>query len=700
MLKGAIVAMFILGQLKSPYNELFQQKAWDRYVTALNKEGLRWWFNMDIPTLASHLIPLASVSRRVIVPLRLQFLSEAVNMMASLDILDNYYQWFMKDDDLEAAAAAAGAAVFSAFEMGIGFDRIVDWCDRIKYLLRHQDDLSVPAISGLWHFRGMIGACVESNTIPVIKATEQSLAWSRRTGANNLRAHAAIFHLFGCVGNAEFDKIESIIIDVKTLCNVANISYSAKAVLMAFVGVHQMAKGRVEQSAELLKRNLPAAGSNELPTHSKMQIHYHAALHAALISDINALNHLAGMIQDLSFPLDMPFHSSYLHYVLGIVFLNANQLDKALFHVQRARAKGKESKSPLCENHIAMLQGQVLSDRGDFEIAGRLLQTWQDIWKNNGHKLYMIASEMEIANMLLVRGQKDAAREKYENARKLWPLESPIYVHARSSDFVKKIESALFSAQEPLNIQISKNTPPVSIQTFGELKIKIEGHVIDDRQWEAPRLKNLLKALIVLGATDVSAERLIGLLWPDADHGPAGLKDSVRRLRRVRANSPPWISMQNRRVSLSPKLCKIDAIQFQEQLAFALSDSASVHNIREALDIYKDDFLKNDVNHAWIIQHRDNLKSAYEEGVLVLADLCRETDQMEIAVPYIKKAIAQSPHNAKLYAGLMVFHVREGAPSKAHQVYRWAGEVFYGTTGDEGREKLKQLADLLETGHG
>ncbi len=53
----------------------------------------------------------------------------------------------------------------------------------------------------------MIGACVESQTAPVIQAAERSLDWSKRTGANNLRAHVCIFHAFGCMGGAEFDPV-------------------------------------------------------------------------------------------------------------------------------------------------------------------------------------------------------------------------------------------------------------------------------------------------------------------------------------------------------------------------------------------------------------------------------------------------------------------------------------------------------------
>ncbi len=690
--------MFVLGNLKPPYDELFQRNAWDRYVADLNEEGLTWWFNMETPALAAHLVPLASASRRVRIPPRLWFLSEVVNMTATPDNLHDYYQRFMKDGDPETAAAAAGAAVLFTFERGGGFDRLGDWRDRIEYLLRHQEALNAPAIAGLWHYRGMIGACVESDTTPVIHAVERSLAWSQRAGANNLRAHACILYAFGCMGGAEFDRIEPILADVGALCDMADVAHGARTVLLSLVGVHQAARGRVEKSAEILKRTLPAAGADDLPTHSKMHVYNHAALHAALIGDIDALRRLTGRVQSLSFPMDMPFHSSYLHFVLGIAFLNADQPDKALFHVRRAEEKGKESKSPLCETHIAMLRGQALSDMGDAEGAERLFDSWQETWKTSGHVLYVIAGEMETANLLSRRGRREAAREKYKNARNLWPLETPIYVHARSSAFVESLESTLFPAAGPLEIQSDENAPPIYIQTFGELTVHAGSDVICDRQWKSVRAKQLLKALIVLGVAEVSAEELIRILWPDAADPASCLKAALRGLRHVGTRNddapPPWITVRNRRVSLSPTLCRVDAVEFQEHLATALSKGAGVQKLSEALDFYTDDFLKNDVNDASIIHHRERLKSEYAKGVLALADRCGEMDRVEAAVPYLEKAIGKIPLTPEIYERLMGIYLRGGAPSKAHKVYRQAALAFERLAGEEGREALKQLAGL------
>lgn len=691
--------MFVLGNLKPPYDEWFRRSAWDRYVADLNEEGLAWWFNMETDVLAAHLVPLASASHRVPIPPRLRFLSEAVNMSAAPEVLNGHYERFLRDGDSEAAAAATGAAVLFTFEMGEEFDGLADWRDRIEYLLRHPEALGALAVAGLWHYRSVIGACLESNTTPIVHGGEQALAWAQRAGANNLRAHAAIFHLFGRMNSAEFGKTESIFADVNALCGMTDVTHGARTVLMSQFGVHQVAKGRMGRSAELLNRTVPAASANKLPTHSKMQVYNHAVLHAARIGDIDALHRLCGRIQDLSFPLDMPFHASYLNFVLGIAFLNANQVDRALFHVRRAEEKGKESKSPLCENHLAMLRAQILSEMGEIDGAEQLFDARRETWKTNGHHLYVIGSEMEMANLLCRRGQMERARRHYENARNLWPLKTPIYVHARSAAFVDSLESTLFPGGGPVEIRSAENAPPIFIQTFGELTVHAGSTALTERQWKSRRAKQLLKALVVLGPTEVPAERLAELLWPDVTDPASALKAAVRRLREVGewvGDSPAeWIAVRKRCVSLSSAFCRVDAVHFRERLGAALSSGAGIWGIRGALDLYTDDFLKNDVNDAWIIQHRESLKSEYAKGILALADRCDEMDRVETAVSYLKKAIAQTPLHSECYGRLMGIYLRAGAPSKAHQVYRQAAQAFDGRPGESGREALNRLSNLL-----
>ncbi len=692
--------MFILGQLKPPYNEYFQSKAWDRYVDTLHEEGLAWWFNLDVPTLAAHLVPLASASRHVPIPSRLQFLSEAINRTATPEVLDTFYRRFLDHGDLDAAAAVIGAAVLSTLEIGRGFDRLAGRHEDLKALLRHQGHLSALTIAGLFYYKSLIAQCLENDHDAVIDSADKALAWSKRAGANNLRAHISIYHLHACIWDTRFDAIESMVADVQALCDAPDISYPAKAVLLAHFGIYEMVRGRVERSKKIIQRTVHDYNSKELSTFLRILVHNHAILHAAYSGDPEELQRLSTTIQALPYPADTPFHSSFLHYSLGIVFLNTNEPEKAVPNLRLADEKGKESGSPLYENHVMLLKGQILSDMDDVAAAERLLNDWGRVWASRGHNLYVIAGEMEIANMSIRRGDTEAARKRYENARNLWPLPSPVYVFARSAEFVKRIESALFPAGAAGDTRSAGSDRPVDIRAFGELMVRMEGEPLHESQWRGTRSKQLLKALIALGASDVPSERLTRLLWPDTADAMGNLKAAVWRLKHLgvpkNEHPLPWITLENRRLSLSPDLCRVDVLRFREKLTGALSDGAGIEEIREGLDLYTDDFLKNDLNEAWIVRRREALKSRFVDGVLALADRCDQESRPETAIPYLEKAVGRSPENPALYARLMAFHLRMGEPSKAHRVFRRAEDALRKAPGGSRPGALKRLADLLE----
>jgi len=697
--EGSAGAMFVLEQLKPPYDEFFQQKAWERYVAALNEEGLAWWFNMDIPVLAAHLVPLASASSHVAIPPRLQFLSEAIHRTATSEILETYYGQFLDSADMEAASAVVGAAIMSAWEIGVGFDRFSGWHEKIKDLLTHQGSLPPLATAALFYYQGIIVQFAECNHIKVKKAAERVLAWSERAGANNLRTHGAIHYLHSCIWNTHFRELESKLSDVKALCDLPDVQFPAKALIRSHLGAYEMIRGRFHNSESILEKIVQHKKIMELPAFLWMIIASYAILYAACIGDMAALRRLSGEIQDRNDPTEVPFHISFFHYNLGLAFLNMGELDKAFLHAQLSEKKGKESKSPEPENHVGLLKSQVLSDMGDFDAAEQILGSRQGYWASNGHNLYAIASKMEMANILIRKGKKEEAREKYANVRRLWPIDSPVYVYARPAAFVQKIESSLFSACEAADLRPAEAAQPIHIQTFGELKVHMGSGAIYDRHWKGTRLKQLLKALIVLGATDVPAERLIRLLWPDTDNAAASLKAAVWRLRRLGCEKdddpPPWIRLQNRRVSLSPALCRVDAVRFRTRLAAALSDGDDIDGLRAALDLYTDDFLKNDVNDPWIVRHREALKSEFTSGALALIDRCEKMDRTEAALPYLEKAIDRRPPSGDLYARLMTCHIRMGEPSRAHQIYRRAEDALGGDQDADRSAELRRLAALL-----
>jgi len=222
---------------------------------------------------------------------------------------------------------------------------------------------------------------------------------------------------------------------------------------------------------------------------------------------------------------------------------------------------------------------------------------------------------------------------------------------------------------------------------------------LHERRWRGGSTKKLLKAIIVFGGSAVSVDQLIDILWPEADGDRAlnNLKVALSRLRRVVCladeRPPPWLTVRNGRVSFDPAYCTIDALLFQEGVLKCLQKTSGSDRLMRFLDIYKADFLINDVNDIWIINFRRELKDLFVRGAVELARRCLKSDRAELALPYLNCAAERDPLNEAVYAFLMRSFLNIGYPANALQVF------------DRARRVLKDALDiepgpvLLELSH-
>lgn len=133
-----------------------------------------------------------------------------------------------------------------------------------------------------------------------------------------------------------------------------------------------------------------------------------------------------------------------------------------------------------------------------------------------------------------------------------------------------------------------------------------------------------------MGGTDgVREERLIDLIWPDAegDAGRFALTTTIYRLRRLLGHANP-VHRQGHIVSLDAQYCSIDAWDLQDLLARAESaDSAETATIASATErairLYQGPFLEGETQ-SWATALRETLQRRLvrQIGRLAEADEC------------------------------------------------------------------------------
>jgi len=234
----------------------------------------------------------------------------------------------------------------------------------------------------------------------------------------------------------------------------------------------------------------------------------------------------------------------------------------------------------------------------------------------------------------------------------------------------------------------------VEIQTLGSFCLKMNGRPLYDRLWKGRRSKELLKAIIALGGSKVSMEKLSLLLWPDSDGDRAfnNLKMALSRLRRIGGEEFPilssWLVVKHQRVSLVRSVCRVDALEFGRKLE-KIRNSESEQLLQQALVLYTNDFLPQDET-PWINNFRDHMRTLFVEGVLHFSSL--KYREVEASLAFLEQARHLAPLNENVYARLMEHYLKAGFPATALDVFYKAEKIIFLQAGIAPGGVLQSLA--------
>ncbi len=685
-----------------PYGEYARNGEWEKYEASLSREGMFWWFNLDIKTLRAHLAPLADVLDRREdgggPPDRLRFLSQTVDNRLDNDALERHYSAFVNGGDWETAAASATAGVMAVWESGRDFQRFDSWHERIGALVAGRGRIPPVARASLLWSKCLIEFAAAGDPRLAIESAAQAVSWSRRAGSNNLRVYNAMMYIYACLWSADLCRLESSISDARILCGLSDVSFIPRAAFQFMFGLYLLLFGRVADSRRELEEILAHRETEGLSNHLWLLGQFNV-LHAAVSQNDTAwIRRVVEAMEGRGVDAATPYQASLYHFILSVARLNQGRIETARRLAERALDLGRRSGTPVPEHHVSLLLAQVLSEAGDLEAAGDLLETWKGIWRERGYNLYVITTHLETARILLRRGHVEGARHAYDQAARMWMYGDTPHAMNRPREFVRKIRADL--VRRPGQRTVGSPAPPqaVAIETFGGLRIHIGGATLDGDRWRGRKTKALLKALIVLGGSRISSDRIMDMLWPGADGAQAAvsLKVSLSRLRRIgcaKGEKPlPWIRVRHKRISLVRPACRVDALRFRECAARGTRTDMDVESLREAVDLYKADFLPDDAGLDWVIDHRRTLRAEYVEAAALLGERLLRMARADEAAEVLGRAVAKIRLDADLYTLLMRAHLDMGRPGKAREVYHAAAEAFQKGLGIDPDPKLVSLA--------
>jgi len=224
---------------------------------------------------------------------------------------------------------------------------------------------------------------------------------------------------------------------------------------------------------------------------------------------------------------------------------------------------------------------------------------------------------------------------------------------------------------------------PLRIETLGRFQVFRGNSPIEENQWDRIQPKQLLKAIVSYGRQRIPKEILIDELWPE--ESPKGadrnFKTTLQRLRKSlepaihKSFSSSYIHLHDNFVFLDPELCQVDVDQFLSLIKMAEEKERRGETKRalslytDAMEIYKGDFLPDEIYASWADKKREEVRLKYIEFLGKMASLCERQGSLKKAADCYKKAIQADPLLEESYQKLMAFYSSKGMYNEALRTY-------------------------------
>ncbi len=223
--------------------------------------------------------------------------------------------------------------------------------------------------------------------------------------------------------------------------------------------------------------------------------------------------------------------------------------------------------------------------------------------------------------------------------------------------------------------------------TLGPFGLAFGDRVIPVSHWERKQAVTLLKHLVTSRGHGVHRERLMELMWPEVpeQRGRERLKTVVYSLRQGFRRAGVKIDVINT-ADETYRLCHeavwVDAEAFEARvregsnLIHRQKTDEALHCYREAEDLYRGDYLEEDLFSDWPDGERERLLEIYLGAMEEMASLHAGQGNYAEAVRICRKAVEREPCREAIRRALMLYLWHQGRRDEALVQYRACAQVL------------------------
>jgi len=224
----------------------------------------------------------------------------------------------------------------------------------------------------------------------------------------------------------------------------------------------------------------------------------------------------------------------------------------------------------------------------------------------------------------------------------------------------------------------------IYVETLGGFRLYRGVSVMDEQEWDGSLPKLLLKAIVTHGSHPVPKDQLIEALWPEVtpQSGERNLKITLHRLRKAlepemdKNFGSSYVYLKANKIYLDEELCKIDLNDFLsltrqgERKEKEADIEAALILYKRAIDLYKGDFLSEELYISWIGTKREELQKIYIGLLNKIADIQEKRGTSKVAIDCYKKIIQIDPLDEQVCQRLMILYSRRRMNTEAIKVYQ------------------------------
>lgn len=222
----------------------------------------------------------------------------------------------------------------------------------------------------------------------------------------------------------------------------------------------------------------------------------------------------------------------------------------------------------------------------------------------------------------------------------------------------------------------------LQIRCFGRFEVHCNGRPVQD--WRRNKARTLLKYLVDR-RHPIPREVMLDLLWPETDIGPASnslrvtlhaLRQALGPIEGIADASREYVVFDGGSFQLNPLVSRwIDVEEFAHSFAAGFRQerqgrvNAAITHYERCEDLYRDDYLVEDLYEDWTLARREELKDQFLLVITRLADHCLHVGDWHGCIVRCHKILQKDPCREDAYQRLMRSYGQLSQPSQARHWY-------------------------------